>query len=210
MIRLLGNIPKIPFYVACSGGTDSMMLVDFLMRYPRNKFEILHFNHGTEPCQTAEKFVKEFCKSHGLALHLGKISRDRQPNESQEEYWRKERYNFLGKFSNKPILMSHHLNDCIETWIMTSLHGQPKLIPYCNPKYNIIRPLLATPKSAINDWLERHHVEYVYDTSNSDTTLNRNRVRHCMMEHVYAINPGIEKTIKNKVLSEYKAQVIPT
>lgn len=186
-----------------------MMLVDFLMRYPKNKFEILHFNHGTNCCQESDEFVTDFCVKHGIPLHKDKISTLRQPNESQEEYWRNARYAFFAKHSDRMILMSHHLNDCIETWIMTSLNGQPKLIPYYNPKYNIIRPLLATPKTAIKEWLERHNVPYVFDKSNDDINLRRNRVRHCMMEHVYAINPGIETTIKKKVVESYRSMAKP-
>ena len=108
---------------------------------------------------------------------------------------------------DEKIVMTHHLTDCIETWVMTSLHGNPQVIPYYNPKFNIIRPLLLNPKSAINDWLEHNKVEYVYDKSNSDTTINRNYVRHVMMEHIYRINPGIEKTIKKIVMKNFKNDV---
>lgn len=204
MLKILGKIPTSHFHVACSGGTDSMVLVDFLRRYPKNKFDIIHFNHHTECCNEAEEFVKKFCADNNIELHLGKISRDRKKNESQEEYWRNCRYDFFKKFSDEPILVSHHLNDCIETWVMSSLHGNPQLIPYRNEKYNIIRPFLAVPKSEINDWIKRHNVKHVYDQSNSDTTLKRNFVRHKMMKDILTINPGIETTIKKKIIKAFE------
>lgn len=202
-MKILGNIPRCNFHVACSGGSDSMILVNLLMKYPKNKFDIIHFNHGTEYCDEAEEFVVEFCKSNNIVCHVGRINRNRKPDESQEEYWRNCRYEFFKKFSNEPILMSHHLNDCIETWIMTSLNGNPQIIPYYNPKYNIFRPLLAVPKSEIEEWAKRHNVKYVIDKSNYDTKIKRNFVRHVMMKNVLKINPGIEKTIMKKVLKEF-------
>lgn len=203
MIDILGRIPKYEFYVACSGGTDSMVLVDFLMKNPKNRFELLHFNHGTEHCDEAEKFVVEFAKKNRLVVHVGRINRERGKGESQEEYWRNCRYAFLSRFSSKPILMAHHLNDVIETWIMSSMRGKPMVIPYHNPKYNIYRPFLIVPKSKIEEWTKFHNVKSVYDGSNSDTALMRNYIRHNMVNHAYHINPGIEKTLTKIVKDEF-------
>lgn len=201
-MKILGNIPKQHFHVACSGGSDSMVLVDFLRRYPRNSFDILHFNHGTECCQEAEDFIKAYCEKNSIELHLGKIGRNRKKNESQEEYWRNCRYSFLKKFSDEPILMAHHLKDCIETWVMTSLTGNPRLIPYHNPKFNIFRPMLLVSKAEIEGWIERHHVEYVLDRSNLDTSITRNYVRSIMLKDVYHVSPGIEKIIRKKIMNK--------
>ena len=206
MFKILGNIPRNHFHLACSGGTDSMTMMNFLMKYPKNKFDVLHFNHGTECCEEAETFVVDFCTKNGIEYHIGRISRERREGESREEYWRNERYAFFKKFSDEKIIMTHHLNDCIETWIMTSMRGIPQLIPYSNPKYNIIRPFLLVPKAEIDDWIKRNNVEHVYDRSNSDTTLTRNYVRHVMMDHVRHLNPGIEKTISKMILEKYREE----
>lgn len=207
MLNFIGKFPRTHFHVACSGGSDSMVIVDFLRKYPKNHFDIIHFNHGTECCDEAEEFVTKFCNKNNIELHVGKISKERKPNESREEYWRRCRYDFFMKFSNEPILLSHHLNDCIETWIMTSLRGKPHLIPYYNAKYNIFRPFLTVPKSEIEKWAKEHDVKYVIDKSNFDTTINRNYVRHVMMKNVYQINPGIEKTIKRKIVEAYNDSI---
>ena len=50
MIKVLGNIPKGEFGLACSGGVDSMAIANFLLNggyYPN----ILYFNHNTENAQ---------------------------------------------------------------------------------------------------------------------------------------------------------------
>ena len=153
MFRLIGRIPKTHFHLACSGGSDSMIFVDFLQRYPKHKFDLLYFNHGTECCTEAQKFVEQYGKEHNIKVHVGYITEypEKQKTESQEEYWRNCRYEFLSKFKSEPIIMCHHLNDVIETWVMTCMSGKPNLIPYYNPKYNIIRPFLCVSKKQIKE-----------------------------------------------------------
>lgn len=204
-MKILGNIPRSHFHVACSGGSDSMVLVDFLLKYPQNKFDILYFDHGTECCKEAADFVAQFCRKKGIVLHIGKICRERDKNESQEEYWRNCRYEFLSRYSDEPILMAHHLKDVIETWVMSSLNGNPQIIPYCNPKFNVIRPMLLVPKSEIDEWASRHSVEYVLDRSNLDTRITRNYVRHNMMPAIYHVSPGIEKILQKKIIQNYNS-----
>lgn len=207
MFKVLGKIPSCHFHVAVSGGSDSMVLVDYLRRWPKNKFDILHFNHGTKYCDEAESFVKDFCNKHDIECHVSRLTGTKNKGQSQEDFWRIGRYEFLQKFKDEPILMAHHLNDCIETWVMTSMKGNPKLIPYHNKQYNIYRPFLCVPKSEINDWIKRHDISYVVDGSNYDTKLNRNYVRHVMMEHIYHINPGIEKSISNLIKKDFNARL---
>ena len=181
-----------------------MVLVDFLRKFPNNKFDLLYFHHGTECCEEAFQFLQKFSEETGIRMISGKISRGRRPDESQEEYWRKERYSFLEKFSDEPILMAHHLNDVIETWTMTAFRGEPKIIPLQNKRYNILRPMLCVPKRDIEDWSRRHDVKHVFDRSNNDTSIRRNYIRHVMMKDIYHISPGIETVLKKKIEAEYK------
>ena len=198
MLKVIGKIPAGKFHFACSGGSDSMVFLDFLLRYPQNKFDVIHFNHGTKYCDEAERFVTAFCKKRGIVCKVGRSSRERRKEESQEEYWRNERYRFFSKYKRLPIVTCHHLGDVVETWIMSALHGEAKLIPYRNERYNIIRPFLITPKADIEDWAKRHKIKYVIDGSNMDVSLKRNLVRLEMMPLVLQVNPGIEKVLAKK------------
>ena len=47
--------------------------------------------------------------------------------ESLEEHWRNERYKFL--HSDDPVITGHNLDDVIEWYLFSSLHGQSKIIP---------------------------------------------------------------------------------
>jgi len=201
-MKLLGTIPRVKFIVACSGGMDSMVLVDFLDQYPQNNFELAFFNHGTSDCDRAQKFLSDWCYENKRTLHIGKVNAPKAKDESMEEYWRNQRYGFLDTFAC-PVLTAHHLDDVVESWVMSSLKGGiSKLIPY--RRGNIIRPFLLVSKQEITDWANRNGVEYVEDYSNENVIHLRNYIRHQMMPHVLHVNPGIRTMIRRKLIIENK------
>lgn len=201
MLKLLGKIPNEKFAVAFSGGIDSVVVADFLLRFPKNDFTLLHFNHQTEHGQEAEQFVKEFAQKRNLHLEIGTLQTEKLKTQSQEEYWRQERYNFFSNFS-LPIITCHHLNDCIETWIFTSLRGEGKIIPY--KRDNFLRPFLLTTKKDIRMWAEKNELNWIEDKSNLENHHSRNVIRNEMMEICLKVNPGLEKMMRKKILESLK------
>lgn len=177
-----------------------MVFVSFLMKYPKNHFELLYFNHGTDHGQEAEEFLVNFCSKNQLKLHIGRISREKIKGESPEEFWRNERYAFFEKF-DRTILTCHHLMDCVETWIFSSLRGNPKLIPHMRGKF--LRPFLAVPKSEIEKWAVKYSVKYVEDPSNESLKYSRNKIRHQLIPIANTINPGLETTIKKLIVNRF-------
>jgi tRNA(Ile)-lysidine synthase len=129
----------------------------------------------------------------------GRITRERERDESQEEYWRNERYKFFSTI-NADIITCHHLDDCVETWVWSSMHGEGKIIPYRNG--NVIRPFRMTRKRDFQLWADLKNVPHVEDDTNADTCYTRNYIRHEMMPHVLRVNPGIYKTILKKVKAD--------
>lgn len=194
MFNLLGKIPQEPFYVAVSGGKDSMVFLSFLRKYPKNKFELLYFNHGTEHGQEAEEFLIKFCEREQLVFHVGRISNEKPKGQSPEQFWREQRYEFFDSF-NGTIITCHHLGDVIETWIFTSLRGHPKLIPHVRGKY--LRPFLKVSKSQIDGWAKKNNVEFIEDPSNATLKYSRNKIRHQIVPLALTVNPGLETTIRN-------------
>jgi tRNA(Ile)-lysidine synthase len=199
MIKLLGNIPQ-RVAIAVSGGPDSMAVLDFLSRSKRDIL-VLYFNHGTEHATDAEHLVLDYCRLKDTPCAIGNISRDKYKNESQEEYWRNERYSFFSNYYDYKIITCHHLDDAVETWIFTSLNGNPMLIPY--KRDNFLRPLLTTRKSDLITWCHRKGVPYIADPSNNDTSYMRNFIRHILLPNALTVNPGLHKVVKKKVLEEY-------
>ena len=196
MLRLIGKIPQ-RITVACSGGVDSMCVVDFLLKGKRT-IHLAYFNHDTLHSKEAEKFVKRYAAKNKLLLTVGRV-KGNKGKRSVEEFWRDERYSFLESLNANFTITAHHLDDVVETWLMSSFHGNPKLIPYSR-NGKIFRPFLLTHKKEILNYANRHNVEFIGDPSNSNTKYMRNYTRHNIVPHVLKVNPGIRKTIRKKLI----------
>jgi tRNA(Ile)-lysidine synthase len=195
MIRFLGKIPN-QCTVAFSGGVDSVAVVDFLLN-GKKQVELAFFHHGTKTSDEAQFFVEQFADRRCLKLKIGNITRHKSPEESQEEYWRNERHKFFSSFTNQ-VITAHHLDDAVETWIFTSLHGESRLIPYSSG--NVVHPFLITPKSEFVSWCERKRLSWMEDDSNNDLRFMRNLIRHRIIPEALRVNPGLHKVIKKKYL----------
>jgi tRNA(Ile)-lysidine synthase len=197
MIQLLGKVPN-NIYVAVSGGPDSMAVLDFLNNGKRT-VSALYFNHCTDHGYEAKKFVRNYCMHRGIGLLDSRVRTKKPDAVSWEEFWRNERYKYFKQHSERPIVTGHHLNDVVEWWLMSSMHGEAKIIPHANDDYNIIRPFLLTSKKELVDWCDRKGVPYLVDPSNESRDHMRNVVRHDIMPHALKVNPGIEKVMKKRV-----------
>jgi tRNA(Ile)-lysidine synthase TilS/MesJ len=192
MIKITVPLPK-QVTIACSGGVDSMAIVDFLKR--KHEVTIAHFNHRTEHGKEASKFVATYCSENNIPLLYGTCRSKRGINESMEEYWRRERYDFLSELG--PTITCHHLDDCVETYVWSSLHGTSKVIPLV--RNNVLRPFLTTRKNEFIRWCQQHNVPWIEDNSNQDIKYTRNYIRNEMMPHVLKVNPGIHTLVKKIV-----------
>lgn len=195
MIKILKPLPR-EIIVATSGGIDSMALLDFLSR--RHSVTVAFFNHGTETSALAQIFLENYCTEKHIQIVTQRIQNEKPTHKSQEEYWRDERYAFLHSF-DETVVTAHHLGDCVEQWIFSSLHGNPNVIPYANK--NVVRPLLTTTKNQLREWCVRKMVPWIEDSSNTDTKYMRNYIRHELMPHALRVNPGLEKVVKKKVIA---------
>jgi tRNA(Ile)-lysidine synthase len=185
-------------------------MLHFLLK-GRRKFTALYFDHGTDHGRHARVFVEKRCRELGVLLEVGKLfPKDIDPRKSQEENWRECRYAWLSKYSERgTILMAHHLNDAVETYVMSSLKGHPTTIPYRNERYNIIRPFLTTTRNEILSWAENNGVEWIEDPSNADSAAHdRNFVRHEMMPYIKRISPGIETIVKKMIVQKYEESIL--
>jgi tRNA(Ile)-lysidine synthase len=193
MIRLLGKLPLKPV-IALSGGVDSMAVADFVSR--SRSVQCAFFHHGTEVSEAAIKVVREFCSQRGWDLFEGRIINPRPDDISPEEHWRIERYAFLDNLQ-RDVITAHHLDDCVETYLWSTMHGTAKVIPY--RRNRVIRPFLLTKKAELVDWAERNNVPWVEDFTNEDTKYMRNYVRKHIVPHALEVNPGLHKVVSRFV-----------
>lgn len=199
MIKLMQSLPR-SLYVACSGGVDSMAALDFLRR--NHRVTVVFFDHATETSKLGRLLVSRYCEMHQLPLLVGTLGRERPPGTSPEEHWRNERYAFLDALPDTdPVVVAHHLDDAIETWVWGSCHGQPRVMDY--QRGRCVRPFLSTTKKELIAWAQRHDVPWYEDRSNQDLTFSRNQIRHCVIPEMLKVNPGISTQIRRKVVDKY-------
>jgi tRNA(Ile)-lysidine synthase len=193
MIHMMHKLPK-QIAVACSGGSDSMAMLDFLRRC--HDVQVVHVNHHTHHAQIAEQCVSEYCARHGLPLQVHGISSIKPKAESWEEFWRNQRYQVFHKL-HMCVVSAHHLDDAVETYLFNCMHGKSHTIAYKNQ--NVVRPFLITPKQEFTSWCMRKHVPHVEDPSNQDVRFMRNLIRHQIMPLALKVNPGL-RTVVRKII----------
>lgn len=197
-MQLLGKIPK-KVYLACSGGKDSMTILEFLLQ-GRRDVTLLFCHHGTEHSEEASLFLSQIAEERGLTLHTTKYTGNL--NFATEASWREFRYSFFSQFTDYPIITGHHLRDNIETWLMSSISGTSKFIPYSRD--NIIRPFLLSFRRDLDKYANNHNVKWVEDKSNSENKYSRNKIRNLVFPVLEDINPGIETVFYYKCLDKYE------
>lgn len=202
MIKILGNLPRNRIGLALSGGIDSMTIANFLLN-GRKDFTAFYFNHGTVHGEQAEKFVTRWCDQNNVSLIKGQITEEYndQVYNGPQDFYRWNRYCFLNQYEDYNIILAHHLDDVLETWLFSSFHGKPKLIPY--QAGHMSRPFLTTSKEVIKAYADRHDVEWIEDESNGTLDYMRNRIRHNIVPEVEQVNPGIRKVLTRMLIEEY-------
>jgi tRNA(Ile)-lysidine synthase len=195
VIQIQGKLDR-EVWVACSGGVDSIAVVDFLSK--NHKVNVMFFDHGTQTSKEAREFLLD---TYGYYdnISIGELNSDKKQSESWEEYWRNQRYEWFHSFG-VPIITCHHLDDCAETWIWSSLNGTGKIIPYSN--LNVIRPFRLNRKTEFTNWCRNKGVKWIEDSSNEDTKYMRNFIRHEIMPKALVVNPGLHKVVRKKVLED--------
>ena len=202
MLRLSGRIPR-ELAVACSGGVDSMAALDFLRR--SRQVTAVFVDHGTEASRQGAAVVSAYCHEHEIPMWVYRIDNSQKPRDSSwEEFWRDQRYQEFLRL-DMPVVTAHHLDDCVETWIWTSCHGHPRVIPW--RRGTVIRPFLQCTKQALESWCQRKGVEWAEDPSNQDVSYTRNLVRREVMPQILRVNPGIARVVLRRVQDNLRKEL---
>ena len=176
--------------VACSGGPDSMCLLNLLLEQKETKNLKLicaHVNHKMRVESEEEAlFVEEYCNKYGIVYEYMAITN--YDNNNFHDQARIKRYNFfkelLKKYDAKYLMTAHHGDDLIETILMRIVRGSnisgysgfQKENNYVD--YLLIRPLINVTKKEIEQYNLENSIPYVIDQSNEKDKYTRNRYRH--------------------------------
>ena len=175
--------------VGCSGGPDSMALMNILMDIRKNKKIYLicaHINHNVrKESKEEEKFLQEYCRQNDITFESMTIEGYGDDNFHNEA--RKIRYHFfeeiVNKYKAKYLMTAHHGDDLIETILMRIVRGST-LKGYAGfemakekENYTLVRPLVFVTKEEIELYDEKNKIPYVIDKSNFKGKYTRNRYR---------------------------------
>ena len=200
--------------LAVSGGVDSMVLLDLIMKsHPRDCMIVAHFDHSLrgEESDGDSDFVAEFCKRENLIFTVEKmdiLTLSKNEKMSIESTARKYRYASLmsvaEKYQAKYILTAHHLDDRIETALFNLIRGSKlggihaiREFAVLSSQFSVLRPLLSATKEDIRQYAEKMGILYREDASNIDTTYLRNQLRHDILPKFVEINPEYRRSIEN-------------
>ena len=161
---------------------------------------------------------------HGFARHH---------KLSLEEAARQVRYSFLLEVAlaqgSDTIAVAHNADDQTETVLMhflrgSGLSGLRGMLPKMgleeyrmlntesriqNPESRIwlVRPLLDTPRAAIDEYCAQHNLQPRVDATNANTTYFRNRLRHDLLPVLETYNPQIRSILRrtgNVIAADYE------
>ena len=191
--------------VALSGGPDSTALLYALAQISKQlDFDIIaaHYNHGLRGTSSDEdeKYSQELATKFGLIFVSGKMdTKLRQKGVSPEDFYRKQRYQFLNKvaqdYNAQKIALGHNIQDQAETVLLnllrgSGLEGLRGILPIREGKF--IRPLIEVSRSEIIAFLSEAEISYCIDSSNQSNIYLRNKIRSELIPYLKdKFNPKI-------------------
>ena len=196
VIKIQGKIPR-KVGVAVSGGVDSMCILDFLCK--NHDVTVYHFNHGSKTADLFERFVRVVCNKLQVPIKVSDIKNPRAKGQSLEEYWREERYSWLRE-QDETIVLGHHLDDCVESYVFNMCNGKDYTIPYRHN--NCIRPFRLNRKTQFHNYAVNNQVVWIEDSSNVNTDYKRNYIRYEVMPKILEVNQGLHKVIAKRIKEE--------
>tara|TARA_X000000368_G_scaffold211528_1_gene167170 strand:+ start:733 stop:1704 length:972 start_codon:yes stop_codon:yes gene_type:complete len=195
------------YYVALSGGADSLVLLNELNKLQKdNSFNLIaiHINHNVQKDSKKWKtFCKDICKKNEIKFITHSLKRKKNSSSNLEKKLRDERYRFFEKTleKNSILFMAHHLDDVIETFFLSALRGSGIEGLSSIPKERVlgkgklVRPFLNISKSEILARAKKDKLKFIKDPSNKDNSFNRNYLRNEVLPKIEKRWPTYRKNL---------------
>jgi tRNA(Ile)-lysidine synthase len=184
--------------VAVSGGVDSMVLLDVLVRLAskhRWRLHVAHFNHQLRgrASDADERLVRTTAKRLRLAFVGGRADvrqLAREQKVSIEMAARQARHEFLAGAARerriKVVALAHHADDQVELFFLRLLRGAggrglagmkwSNASP-ADKRLTLVRPLLDCSKADLRAFAKEAKLSFREDASNDSPDFLRNRIR---------------------------------
>jgi len=195
--------------LAVSGGLDSMVMLHLFQACKFN-IAVAHANFQLRGSESDgdEEFVLGYCSQYSIQCfskrfdtsgHAAKYSLSTQMAARQLRYeWLEEPVR-LNNFDF--VATGHHLNDSIETSLLSLVRGSSVEgldgIPAKNRK--IIRPLLFATRDQIAAYARENKIAWREDSSNATDEYQRNFIRHKIVPLLKELNPSLENSFQDSI-----------
>ena len=198
--------------VGCSGGPDSIFLLEVLLRI-REEYNLFlglaHINHmfrGEEALRD-ENFVKSLGEKYNIPVFVRRKSMEELSRDKKitlEEAGREIRYSFfdevLAKINGNKVALAHNLDDQVETFLFRLIRGSSfeGLEGILDKREKFVRPINEIYKSEIMEYLDKNMIEYKIDSTNLQNDYTRNSIRLDLipfLENNY--NPKVKEKLFN-------------
>lgn len=182
--------------VGVSGGSDSLALAFLLDEWARKsdiQVTALSVDHGLRPEAGDEcRFVARVLDEKTTLKHVVLTHTHPAPESDIQAWARAVRYDLMGQWclshGVKSLFLGHHLDDQGETFLLrlargSGVDGLSAMQMHTERKgLLLLRPLLETPKAALQSYLEAQGQSWIEDPSNEDAGYDRVRVRAILPE----------------------------
>lgn len=190
--------------VSLSGGVDSMVLTELLLKKQYNIL-CVHFNHKKrKESDQEEESIRKYCKKNNILLETYTVKIDNPKNFQSDA--RSFRYKTLKdvckKYNTKYILTAHHFDDLFETIIFKMMRGSNlkgysgiSLITKSIDNFTFIRPLINYQKAELENYASQNKIKYFTDKSNFTLSYTRNKIRHLVIPSIKKISNNLKEQI---------------
>ncbi len=196
--------------VALSGGMDSVCLLHSVMAADLGKqLCAIHVNHGLQP--SAGDFADccaSLCRRWQVAFSVHPVEVSKVGN--LESNARVARYAVFESMltAGDLLLLAHHADDQVETVLFRLFRGSRVQGLQGMPMERslgtgmLYRPLLNMPRRDIQTYAETHHLRWLDDATNLDTSFDRNWLRHRMIPMMEERWPSVKSAILNTLAQD--------
>ena len=214
--------------IGLSGGVDSVALLDCLQRCAkplRLRLSALHVNHQISPAASSwVAFCRRLCRARGVPFHSVKVKVGR--GGGIEAAARAARYAAFAAQECDAIVLAHHRDDQVETFLLQLLRGaglkglaamplvrksEVQRLVYSRPlgavtrrksegkSPSILRPMLDVTRAEIVEYAKARKLKWVEDDSNADVRFARNYLRHAVLPVLARRVPAYLTTIARSI-----------
>ena len=197
--------------LALSGGIDSMVLADLLLK-TKVEFVAAHcnFHLRSEESDGDEQFVYKFAERHGIQCFVKHFDTEQYAAEqgiSIEMAARDLRYAWFEQLRQQlgydKIAVAHHADDQSETFFINLLRGAGlRGLKGMQPQNGVvIRPLLWASREQIRRYAAENHIVWREDHTNAESVYLRNRIRNQLLPVFDELHPearqGLYKSLEH-------------